>query len=412
MYGEKLVTVLGEGEDAGVADLREEDRKPAFPSPFERTGFRRAALVVNTRSRAGEQAFRSALGLLNASGVPLEAAYDLRDPARLVETVREVLEEDLDLLILGGGDGSISSVVDLLVGRETVLGLLPLGTANDFARTLGIPVGLEEACATIAHGRVTEADLGLVGDNYYANVASVGVSAGVTQALTPLLKRRAGTMAYPLAAIKALRRHKPFSAVLTFPDGDHEPVVLERLLQLAVGNGRFYGGGLVVAPGSDIDDRALDVYAIEAGRRRDLVRVALGLRSGEFVKEKGVHYWRTTRVLVETFPKLPINIDGELVSQTPRPFSVAPNALKILVPQRPGRRDRTFSKRVRSFPPGFGRSPGVGQDIRIVDDTEGAGNGLLTFGGLAAQGEINRLLDRIYGNPDPDSTGEPRQAER
>ncbi len=406
MHGEKLVAVRGGDEGAGMTDLREEDRAPASP-PAAGGVFRRAALVVNTRSRAGEQAFRTALGLLDASGVPLGTTYDLRDPARLVETVREVLEEDHDLVILGGGDGSISSVVDLLVGREVTLGLLPLGTANDFARTLGIPFGLEEAISTIAHGRVAEADLGLVGDNYYANVASVGVSAGVTQALTPLLKRRAGAMAYPLAAVKALRRHKPFSASLTFPDGDHEPVILENLLQLAVGNGRFYGGGMVVAPDSDIDDSSLDVYAIEAGRRRDLVRVALGLRSGEFVKEKGVHYWRTARVLVETFPRLPINVDGELVSQTPRPFSVAPNALKVLVPQPPAAcRDGLLAT------PGEPLLTGPERSLRVVDETGEASSWPLIFDGLAAQGEINRLLDRVYGDPDPGSTGEERREEQ
>src|SRR5919202_6183185 len=97
----------------------------------------RADLIVNIRSRSGEQAFKQARDRLGTLGVPLRATYALRDPARLPETVKEAIAEDHDLIILGGGDGSVSSVADFLARSEAALGLLPLGTANDFARTLG-----------------------------------------------------------------------------------------------------------------------------------------------------------------------------------------------------------------------------------------------------------------------------------
>jgi YegS/Rv2252/BmrU family lipid kinase len=295
---------------------------------------RRAALIVNTRSRSGERTFFEALDRLQEMGIPLGATYALRDPARLAETVREVLRDDsgYELLILGGGDGSVSSVVDFLADHEVVLGLLPLGTANDFARTLEIPADVQGACDTIANGKVVDIDLGLAGENYYVNVASVGLSVGVTQALSPWMKRRVGPLAYPMAAIKAFLSHEPFSARLTFPEGDHEPVEYGRLLQVAVGNGRFYGGGMIVAPDSGIDDRHLDVYAIELGRHRDLLGVARYLKSGDFIRNDCVSHYRTPRVRLETDPDLPINIDGEVVAMTPQDFSVAENALKVLVP--------------------------------------------------------------------------------
>jgi YegS/Rv2252/BmrU family lipid kinase len=293
---------------------------------------RRAALVVNTRSRSGERAFEEARSYLRDLGVRVESEFDLQDPARLPETVREAAEGH-ELVILGGGDGTVSSSVDFLAGRSTVLGLLPLGTANDFARTLGIPSDLYRACETIAHGKLVDIDLGLAGDNYYVNLASVGLSAGVTRALTPRLKKTTGAAAYTVAAVKAFLQHEPFRARLTFPDGDHEPVEHERLLQVAVGNGRFYGGGMVVSPGSGIDDSTLDVYAIQLGRHRDLMGVARYLKSGDFVKSEGVAHYETSRVIVETEPHLPVNVDGELVANTPREFSVATNALHVLVPQ-------------------------------------------------------------------------------
>ena len=297
-------------------------------------GRRRAALVVNTRSRSGERTFFQALDRLQGMGVPLGATYAIRDPARLAETVREVLSDGsgYGTLILGGGDGTVSSVVDFLADHEVVLGLLPLGTANDFARTLEIPDDVQGACETIARGKVVDVDLGLAGSNYYVNVASAGLSVGVTQALSPWMKKRAGVLAYPMAAVKAFLSHEPFSARLTFPEGDQEPVEHERLLQVAVGNGRFYGGGMVVAPDSGIDDRSLDVYAIELGRHRDMFGVARYLKSGDFIRSEGVSQYRTPSVRLETEPNLPINIDGEVVAMTPQDFSVARNALKVLVP--------------------------------------------------------------------------------
>jgi YegS/Rv2252/BmrU family lipid kinase len=223
--------------------------------------------------------------------------------------------------------------VDFLAHNDTLLGLLPLGTANDFARTLGIPQDIEGACRTIAEGKVVDVDLGLAGDNYYVNVASVGLGVEATRALSPWLKKSTGPLAYPAAAIKAFLRHEPFSARLTFPDGDHEPVEYDRLLQVAVGNGRFYGGGMIVAPESGIDDRTLDIYAINLGRRRNLIGVARYLKSGDFIKMEGVHHFRTSRVQIETDRELAVNIDGEVVAMTPQDFSVAQNALHILVPQ-------------------------------------------------------------------------------
>jgi YegS/Rv2252/BmrU family lipid kinase len=311
----------------------EMQKNPESARPTVGTDHGRAALIVNTRSRTGERAFFQALDRLQDLHVPLGVTYAIRDPARLPETVREVLDDGYRFLILGGGDGTVSSVVDFLADRDVVLGLLPLGTANDFARTLDIPEDIEAACRTIANGKVVDVDLGLAGENFYVNVASVGLGVEATRALSPWLKRSTGPLAYPVAAIRAFLKHKPFSARLSFPDGDHEPVEYERLLQVAVGNGRFYGGGMIVAHESGIDDKTLDIYAIDLGRHRDLIGAARYLKSGDFIKTDGVHIFKTSRVRLETEPELPVNIDGEVVTHTPQDFSVANNALDVLVPQ-------------------------------------------------------------------------------
>lgn len=295
--------------------------------------FERAALVVNTGSRTGEQAFERARDRLREMGVPLADTFPVTDGARLPETVHAAVQDGCDLIVLGGGDGTVSAAVDELVGHRVVLGVLPLGTANDFARTLQIPSDLEQACRTIAEGKVVDVDLGLVEDNYFVNVASAGLAVGVTEALSPRLKSRIGPLAYPVATLRAYRRHEPFTAMLEFPDGDHEPLKLEGLLQIAVGNGRHYGGGNVVAPDAGIDDHALDVYAIQRGRLRDHVRIARMFREGTFVEHRNVVHLTTRRMRLDADPEQYVNVDGEVVATTPQEFFVARNALDVLVPQ-------------------------------------------------------------------------------
>ncbi len=294
---------------------------------------RRAALVVNTGSRTGAQVFRQARERLSALGVPLADSRPVDDPSRLGETVRRVLDDGCDLLVLGGGDGTVSALVDLLVERPTVLGVLPLGTANDFARTLGIPREVDAACEVIAHGKVVDVDLGVADDRHYVNVASLGLSVAVSRAVTPGLKRRLGSMAYPVATLRAYRGFEPFGCRLEFPGGEHPTITVDAAMQVAVGNGRYYGGGNVVAPGAGIDDHQLDVYVIARGGFRDHLAIVSAFRTGSFVQHDLVTHVATREVVVRAEPARQINIDGELTTATPERFRVRPNGLHVAVPQ-------------------------------------------------------------------------------
>ncbi|WP_181188421.1 diacylglycerol/lipid kinase family protein [Actinopolyspora mortivallis] len=293
----------------------------------------RVAVVVNTLSRVGSQAYSLALRTLSEQGVPLGRTYPLRDPTRLVETVRSAVDAGHDFVVIGGGDGTVSSVVDVLAHTGVPMGLLPLGTANDFARTLDIPTDLERACHTIAQGRIVDIDLGLCGTNYYANRASVGVGAEVATAMSPVLKKRVGSLAYPVASARGFLRHRPFPARLSFPDGDHDTREYPSLLQISVANGRYFGGGQLAVPDSGIDDSTLDITVIRHGTLRELLTVARNFRSTRLLDTDQAEHIRTRRVRVETARSMPINIDGELVDHTPQEISVARNALHVAVPR-------------------------------------------------------------------------------
>ena len=290
------------------------------------------AVVVNAGSRRGRDTLAETQRLLGAAGFGSVTTYAVHSGAELADAVDGAVAAGPDLLVMGGGDGSVGCAAGAVAGTTIVLGVLPLGTANDFARTLEVPRDLAGAVAAIVNGRVVDVDLGRVGSRPYLNVASVGLSVSVTERLTPGLKRRLGPLAYPAATLAAYRRHQPFTARLEFPDGDHPPMALEDLMQVAVGNGRFYGGGNVVSPTASVDDHLLDVYAIVRGRLRDHVSIARFLRDGTFVEHERVHHVTTRRLMLHTEPELPVNLDGEISADTPTTFTVERNAVRVVVP--------------------------------------------------------------------------------
>lgn len=291
-----------------------------------------AALVINAGARLGA-APELAVGKLQKAGLPISAVHHVRSGADLAGTLEQVVAAGHDLVVVGGGDGTVSFAAGRLAGTGIVLGVLPLGTANDLARTLEIPAGLDAACAALADGKVVDIDLGRVNGEPFLNVASVGLSVGVTESLSPRLKRSLGPLAYPVAAVRAYARHKPFRARLEFPNGDHGTLELDDMLQVAIGNGRHYGGGNAVAPTAGIDDHTLDVYAIPGAPLREHVRIARLLKDGSFVERDGVHHLTTQHARLVTEPPLPVNLDGEIATMTPADFTVERNAVHVVVPR-------------------------------------------------------------------------------
>jgi YegS/Rv2252/BmrU family lipid kinase len=289
----------------------------------------RIAVVVNTASRTGARALPLVEAALRRASDEV-VVHPAHGGDRLLDALGAAMEDEPDLLVVGGGDGTIGCAAGLVAHSGTALGVLPLGTANDFARTLEIPSALPAAVDTLMNGKVVDVDLGRVDGRAYLNVASIGLSVAVTQRLTPGLKRRLGRFAYPAATLAAYRSHRPFGVRLELDDGT--TLELEDLMQVALGNGRHYGGGLTVAPNASIDDHLLDVYAVEQGRLRDHVSVARLLRTGHLVEHDRVHHVTARRVRLVTDEPLEVNLDGEIAALTPATFEVDRNALHVVVP--------------------------------------------------------------------------------
>lgn len=298
-----------------------------------------AVLLVNAAARRGEAALSAARAALAEAGVPLAEARAV-GPAELTERVEAAVAAGAARVVVGGGDGSLGSAAAALAGSGAALGVLPLGTANDFARTLRIPDDLAAAARVVARGRVRRVDVGWAGRRAFLNAASVGASSELTRRLDDRLKRRAGTLAYPVAGAAAAGQ-PPFRVRLEV-DGRTEDL---DALQVVVGNGRYHGGGRLIAPRARVDDHLLDVYVLAASsspgaprlrdRLRDLAglaRYALLLLRGRHLEHQGVLHVRAGRAALWTDPPLEIDADGELAGSTPAEFRVAPGQLAVLAP--------------------------------------------------------------------------------
>lgn len=235
---------------------------------------------------------------------------------------------DADCVAVAGGDGTMSRAGGALARLGLPLGVLPAGTANDLARTLGIPDDLGEAAKIILGGRRRRIDLGTVNGHPFFNVASIGLSAELSDALSGDLKRRWGRLGYALAGAKVLTRARRFAARITAND---ETVVV-RTLQIAVGNGRHYGGGTVVQESASIDDGALDLYSLELASVWKLAMMMPTFRSGSHGAWSEVRTARNDEFEIATRRPRPVNVDGELVTETPARFKVHPRAVTVFAP--------------------------------------------------------------------------------
>jgi diacylglycerol kinase family enzyme len=308
---------------------------------------RRAVLLVNTRSRRGRDHFQRVGDRLEAAGFQLLSRFGVDRPGQLAEHLADALALEPDLLIAGGGDGTISETARHLAHRDVALGLLPLGTTNNFARTLGIPLDLEGALGVLADGKVADVDLGEAAGRIFTNLVSVGLSAQVAEHVPHRLKRVLGRAAYPLTALRRLPRHRPFDAIVRVVSpvdrreapGDGVSGTVDgqvrrlRTHQLNIANGNTHAGNPITRDGS-ADDRLLVAYALGAHGRRHLLAATLGhLVTGRRRSVEGEPFLAAGEIQVETHPPLPLDIDGELHGQTPVLVRILPNALRVMVAQ-------------------------------------------------------------------------------
>lgn len=233
-----------------------------------------------------------------------------------------------DRIVIGGGDGTISGALPRLLSLGKPLAVLPLGTANDFAHTLGLPSEPGAAIGVALDGRPHAIDVGQVNGHPFLNVASVGLAASAAHAQSTALKRRWRVLAYPISLFHVVRDLKPFVVTLNV---DNSPAWTGPVYQVSVGNGRFHGGGLTIAEHAAIDDGKLDLYLVAAGPIWQLVACVTHLKFG-FSAPALLQRRCAERVVLATATPRPVNADGEITTSAPAEFTVLRRALTVIIP--------------------------------------------------------------------------------
>jgi YegS/Rv2252/BmrU family lipid kinase len=293
----------------------------------------RLALVTNAASGGGTDPDHVA-GLLRASGASVSVhRFDARSANgrpedAIAAAAGEASAREPDRLVVAGGDGSIGPVAVTAAAADLPLAVVPTGTANDFARTMEIPLDLEDACALAAgEARERVIDVLRAGDRPFLNAAALGLSVIAAHRARPF-KRPLGPLAYAIGAVRAGISARPLRCRVAVDGG--QVFVGDAWQVIIAGTGAFGGGSELDE--ADPGDRLIDVAVLEAGPRVALVRRAWGMRNGGLVDQPGVHHARGRAVDLELPPSTPFNVDGEVCEISPTHFSTRGERVRVMCP--------------------------------------------------------------------------------
>lgn len=288
---------------------------------------RQAVLIVNAASRKGQALFREASDKLRDAGVELTQAFALRNPKLLVPTVKEAVKGGAPMVIVGGGDGSLSYAVDELVDEECVFALLPLGTANSFARTLGIPLDLDGAIKVIATGKRRRIDLGMIDDDYFANCAAMGLSPMIGEGIPHNLKRYLGRVGYLIWAVWCLIRFHAFRLTVR-GEGINETLWAT---EVRIANGGHHGG-VELIESAEVDSGRIVIQAVVGRRASSLIWDWFAKYFKLPARNRTTREFHGKALTIETRPRQRISIDGEVLAKTPIVARIAERAIEVVVP--------------------------------------------------------------------------------
>ena len=251
-------------------------------------------------------------------------------PGEARQLAREAVSQQVDIVIAAGGDGTINEIIQELAGSETVLGVLPCGTGNIWAREMGIPLQMVDARNVLLDGQIRSIDLGRCNGRYFLLMAGAGIDGAVTQAIEKKPIKRLGMFGYALIATWLGLGYPGFQARLRI--NKKRPLKL-RALQIIVGNTQLYGGALKFTWQAKCDDGQLDVCVVPQRSVLGRIIVAVHFLLGHRNRHQWVRYYTATSLEIRTRQPVAIQIDGEPIGHTPASFMIAPRALKVLVPQ-------------------------------------------------------------------------------
>lgn len=293
----------------------------------------RLKLLLNPAAGRGRAAKRigEAVEYLRSRGATVDLLRS-HDRDHLMELAYESSVNGHDRVVACGGDGSVHLVVRGVDLSKVTLGLLPLGSGDDFARVLGIPRDTKAACDVLLDGVVREVDVAMANGVRYVGVAGLGFDSEVNRFANEQVKHLKGSLVYLYSIFRVLPKFRPRPVHVHASDTIRQ----EELMFAVVGNSRQYGGGIRIAPDAKIDDRLLDLYMVKRCSKLDLITTLPLGYAGKHTKKPFVEHVVGEHFTIESERKLDVYADGEYVTHTPVTFRLAPERLRVVVPASSG----------------------------------------------------------------------------
>lgn len=311
------------------------------------SGAHRTAVIVNPKSAGGRtgRVWTSLAKRIEARLGLLTIRFTERG-GHATALARELLTAGYDRIIAVGGDGTVNEVANgfVLDGRpirpDAAMALLPLGTGSDFQRTLGIPSAPEAAIDYLVTGVPVEIDLGRITFRAYdgstvtrcfANLTSFGMGGEVASRAKNSFAVFGGKAAFLWATLVTFFKYRAKSVRIRLDDAPEQHAF--SILNIAVGNGRFHGGGMHVCPRASISDGLLEVTVIDDLGMFTLVRDLHVLYSDDLYRHPKTRHFRARKLIAESDDITRIEVDGEALGTLPLEITVLPKAMRVLAPQ-------------------------------------------------------------------------------
>jgi diacylglycerol kinase (ATP) len=230
------------------------------------------------------------------------------DPGDAAALAADAARRGADVVAAAGGDGTVNGVVNGLDGYDVPLGIIPVGTANDFARQVGIPADADHAMDVILQRKPRRLDTASLSGRRFLNVSTGGVGAEVTAETPAEVKESLGPIAYAISGVRKFAGQRAQFVRFTADEFSFEG----EILMFAVGSTRSTGGGTLVTPMASATDGLLDLCIVEQMSRGEFARLVLRLKRGEHIGEAGVRYVQVKSVTIEAIDPIAVNVDGEI----------------------------------------------------------------------------------------------------
>jgi len=288
---------------------------------------KQAILVVNAGSRRGADLFAEARDKLTAAGIELLSAKKCKTAKSMETAIKQALKK-APMVIVGGGDGSLSSFVDYFVGKDVVFAFLPLGTANSFARTMGVPLDLDGAVDVIAKGEARKIDLGCINGDYFLNAAAMGLAPKVAESVPHGLKRTLGRLGYLIWAGWSAANFRAFRVKLEDGKSTHRMWATE----VRIANGSFHGG-IELIENADLKSGEIVVQVVTGRSIAKLGWSYFASATKLKARHQTVREFVASEFTLSTKPRMKVSIDGEIGRETPLKISALPNGVTIAAPR-------------------------------------------------------------------------------